>query len=163
MKKVTLAIVLLASLSFTAVQTNELPNAPQIDDSLPYVEGEPVKDSLRSDSLVKNEVKDVEKEETVKLSKGLVSWYGGKFHGRMTSSGEKYNMNELTAAHKTLPFGTKVKITNPKNGKEVIVKITDRGPFTPKREFDLSKAAFAELTNLNSGILNVTYEVLDKE
>lgn len=72
---------------------------------------------------------------------GMASWYGSKFHGRATASGERYNMNALTAAHKSLPFGTKVKVTNQKNGKSVVVIINDRGPFVKGRVIDLSKAA----------------------
>ena len=76
---------------------------------------------------------------------GMASWYGGKFHGRTTASGERYNMNALTAAHKTLPFGTKVKVTNKKNGKSVVVKINDRGPFIKGRVIDLSRAAHQKI------------------
>lgn len=89
-----------------------------------------------------------------------VSWYGDRFHGRLTASGERYNMNDLTAAHKTLPFGTKVKITNAKNGKSVTVTINDRGPFVGNRKFDLSKAAFKKIASTNKGIIKVTYEIL---
>ena len=69
------------------------------------------------------------------------SWYGPGFHGKTTASGEKYNMNELTAAHKTLGFGSKVKVTNLKNNKSVIVRINDRGPYHGQRIIDLSKKA----------------------
>lgn len=72
---------------------------------------------------------------------GLASWYGPGFHGRLTANGERYDMNELTAAHKTLPFGTQVLVRNPDNGKEVVVRINDRGPFVAGRVIDLSKAA----------------------
>lgn len=72
---------------------------------------------------------------------GMASWYGGKFHGRTTASGEVYNMYSLTAAHKTMKFGTKVKVTNLSNNKSVIVKINDRGPFIKGRVIDLSKKA----------------------
>lgn len=75
----------------------------------------------------------------------MASWYGGKFHGRTTASGEVYNMYALTAAHKTLPFGTKVKVTNKKNGKVVYVRINDRGPFIKGRVIDLSKAAHEKI------------------
>ena len=75
----------------------------------------------------------------------MASYYGGKFHGRTTASGEVYNMNALTAAHKTLPFGTKVKVTNKKNGKAVFVRINDRGPFIKGRVIDLSKAAHEKI------------------
>ena len=92
---------------------------------------------------------------------GIVSWYADKFHGKKTSSGELYDKNNLTAAHKTLPFGTKVKVTNTKNGKSVIVKINDRGPHTKSRLLDLSKAAFTSIGSTNSGTLNVDMEVVD--
>jgi rare lipoprotein A len=159
MKKVTLAVVLLVFLSFTVIQTNEFVEASSPKDSLSYVPTDTVKETTKNDTLVGNEIQSIEEEEE-EIFTGRVSWYGGQFHGRLTSSGEKYDMNDITAAHKTLPFGTKVKITNPRNGKEVIVRIIDRGPFVPKREFDLSKAAFAKLTSLNSGVINVIYEVL---
>lgn len=69
------------------------------------------------------------------------SYYGAKFHGKRTASGSIYNMNALTAAHKTLPFGTKVEVTNQKTNQSVVVEITDRGPFIRGRNLDLSKAA----------------------
>ena len=89
-----------------------------------------------------------------------VSWYGGKFHGRLTASGEVYNMNDFTAAHKKLPFGTKVRITNIRNNKSVIVTINDRGPFVGNRKFDLSKAAFHEIATTGRGVITATYEIL---
>lgn len=92
---------------------------------------------------------------------GIVSWYADKFHGKKTSSGELYNKNNFTAAHKTLPFGTKVKVTNTNNGKSVVVKINDRGPHTKSRLLDLSKAAFTSIGSTSAGILNVQMEVLD--
>jgi len=73
-------------------------------------------------------------------SSGIASWYGGKFHGRKTASGETYNQNALTAAHRTLPFGTRVRVTGA-NGKSVVVRINDRGPFVGGRVIDLSRAA----------------------
>lgn len=72
---------------------------------------------------------------------GVASWYGPGFHGRTTASGERYNMNALTAAHRTLPFGTHVRVTNRESGKSVIVRINDRGPYHGNRVIDLSKAA----------------------
>ena len=72
---------------------------------------------------------------------GTASWYGGKFHGRKTASGQTFNSNRLTAAHKHLKFGTKVKVTNLNNKKSVLVTITDRGPFVKGRVIDLSKTA----------------------
>lgn len=92
---------------------------------------------------------------------GKVSWYGDQFHGKKTASGDVYNMHDMTAAHKTLPFGTKVKITNKSNGKSVVVEINDRGPFVKAREFDLSHAAFDEIANPGSGIISVDFEVIN--
>ena len=75
------------------------------------------------------------------LQKGMASWYGPGFHGRTTANGEKFDMYELTAAHKTLPFGTRVMVFNPRTGKSVVVRINDRGPYAKGRVIDLSKAA----------------------
>lgn len=83
------------------------------------------------------------------LQRGIASWYGPGFHGRTTANGEKFNMHELTAAHKTLPFGTRVLVHNPRTGKEVVVRINDRGPFIKGRVIDLSKAA-AKVLGLKS-------------
>jgi rare lipoprotein A len=94
---------------------------------------------------------------------GFASWYGGKFQGRKTSSGEIYDMNRLTAAHKTLPFGTMVRVTNLKNGKSVCVKVNDRGPFVRGRIIDLSKAAAIEIGSVNYGVTLVRLEILGKD
>ena len=83
------------------------------------------------------------------------SWYGPKFHGKFTANGEVYNQMALTAAHKNLSFGTLLKITNPKNGKSVIVRINDRGPYIEGRELDLSKGAAIELGMLEKGVARV--------
>lgn len=90
---------------------------------------------------------------------GLASWYGGKFHGRLTSSGEVFDTNDMTAAHKTLPFGTMVKVTNLDNGKTAIVKINDRGPFIEGRVIDLSRAAAVELGMVDSGVARVSLQI----
>jgi rare lipoprotein A len=83
------------------------------------------------------------------------SWYGPKFHGKFTANGEVYDQMALTAAHKYLSFGTLLKITNPKNGKSVIVRINDRGPYVEGRELDLSKGAAIELGILAKGVARV--------
>ncbi len=72
---------------------------------------------------------------------GKASWYGPGFHGRRTASGERFNTHDMTAAHKTLPFGTKVKVTNKKTGQSVVVRINERGPYAHGRVIDLSKAS----------------------
>lgn len=95
-----------------------------------------------------------------KSQTGEASWYGSRYHGRATSSGEPYNKHDMTAAHKTLPFGTKVKVTNLDNNETVIVRINDRGPFVGDRIIDLSEAAARELKFHAQGIGNVKIEVL---
>lgn len=93
-------------------------------------------------------------------SEAVASYYAEKFHGRKTSNGETFNMYELTAAHKTLPFNTKVVVTNLSNGKKVTVRINDRGPFIAGREIDLSKAAAEKLDMLKSGTAKVKITVI---
>ena len=90
------------------------------------------------------------------------SYYHNKFNGRRTASGKKFDNNKYTAAHKKLPFGTKVRVTNEANGKSVIVEINDRGPFSKVREIDLSRRAFMDITsNKNSGVIIVKLEVVE--
>jgi rare lipoprotein A len=89
------------------------------------------------------------------------SYYADKFNGKRTSSGRRFDNKKFTAAHKKLPFGTKVKVTNEANGKSVIVEVIDRGPFVRTREIDLSKRAFMQIaTNKSAGNMMVTMEVL---
>jgi rare lipoprotein A len=85
------------------------------------------------------------------LGRGKASWYGPGFHGKRTASGERFDMNDLTAAHRTLPFGTRVRVRNLQNGREVVVRINDRGPRIGDRIIDLSKAAAAALDLLQAG------------
>ena len=91
---------------------------------------------------------------------GDASFYADIFEGRITASGEVFNQNKLTAAHKTLPFGTVVKVTNRENNKDRTVTINDRGPFTEGRIIDLSKTAFLSIADLNNGVVNVNMEVI---
>ena len=142
-----------------------------------------------SQTLIKDKQKVILAKDTVKKSKALflpqeiasdslffvtdkfipykkdahASYYADKFTGRKTASGKRFDNNKYTAAHKKLPFGTKVKVTNEANGKSVIVEVTDRGPFVRSREIDLSKRAFMEITkNKSAGTMLVTIEVLQK-
>lgn len=85
------------------------------------------------------------------LGRGKASWYGPGFHGKRTASGERFDMNDLTAAHRTLPFGTRVRVRNSQNGREVVVRINDRGPQIADRIIDLSRAAAAALDLLQAG------------
>lgn len=91
---------------------------------------------------------------------GKASWYGGKFHGRLTSSGDIFNKYKPTAAHKTLPFGTKLEVTNLRNGKSTIVTITDRGPYHGNRVIDLSEGAARKIDMIKSGVVEVSYRKL---
>ena len=105
---------------------------------------------------------EIEEAENVRsLGAGIASYYGRKFHGRRTASGEPFNMNDLTAAHRTLPFGTEVRVTNPHNGKSVTVRINDRGPFAHSRMIDLSRAAATEIGLIKRGHGTVELEVLN--
>jgi len=94
---------------------------------------------------------------------GKASWYGPSFHGGLTSSGERYNMYALTAASKTLPINTFVKVTNLDNGRETIVRINDRGPFVQSRIIDLSYAAAENIGLVKNGVCNVKLEVIDND
>ncbi|MBM3311964.1 MAG: septal ring lytic transglycosylase RlpA family protein, partial [Candidatus Aminicenantes bacterium] len=91
---------------------------------------------------------------------GIASWYGADFHGRRTSNSEIYNMYDLTAAHKTLPFGTKVMVTNLTNGRAVCVRINDRGPFVPGRVIDLSLASARLIDMVGPGTAPVRLDIL---
>lgn len=95
------------------------------------------------------------------VHKGKASYYADKFEGRLTASGVKYKHSKLTAAHRLLPFGTKVKVTNMANNKTVIVEINDRGPFVSGRIIDLSKSAAEKLDFVHAGIADVSIEVID--
>jgi rare lipoprotein A len=92
---------------------------------------------------------------TLTLSCGIASWYGPGFHGRLTANGEQFNQNSLTAASKTLPFGTRVRVTNRRNGRLIIVRINDRGPYVGSRVIDLSKEAMKRIGGLDSGVVPV--------
>ncbi len=94
---------------------------------------------------------------------GIASWYGPGFHGKRTASGEIYNMYKLTAAHKTLPLGTYVRVINLENGKEVVVKVNDRGPFVPGRIIDLSYAAARKIGMLRKGTAKVKIVALGRK
>ncbi len=94
------------------------------------------------------------------IETGVASWYGKKFHGKPTSSGEIYDMHEMTAAHKTLPLPTRVRVTNLRNGRSVIVKVNDRGPFIDNRLIDMSYSAAKRLDMIANGTAMVKVEAL---
>lgn len=92
---------------------------------------------------------------------GFASYYSDKFAGRKTASGEIYNPDDFTAAHPSLPFGVKVKVTNLENGRAVVVRVNDRGPFVQNRIIDLSKSSAQTLGFINKGIVLVKIEIVD--
>jgi rare lipoprotein A len=94
---------------------------------------------------------------------GKASWYGNPFHGRLTASGERYNMYAMTAAHKTYALGTRLKVTNLKNKKSVIVRVNDRGPFHSTRKIDLSYGAAKKIGMIKKGVGQVKIEVLSSK
>ena len=94
------------------------------------------------------------------LVNGHASWYGRQHHGKRTASGEAYDMNKLTAAHRTLPLGTRVLVTNRDNGRTVEVRINDRGPFRRNRVIDLSYEAARQLGVVGEGVIPVTLQIV---
>ncbi|WP_106476339.1 septal ring lytic transglycosylase RlpA family protein [Phytohalomonas tamaricis] len=94
-------------------------------------------------------------------SEGLAAYYGKQYNGRRTASGERFNAGAMTAAHRTLAFGTRVRVTNRDNGRQVVVRINDRGPFTKGRIIDLSPAAARQLDMIKRGVVPVRLDVLE--
>ena len=138
------------------------------DDNIIYIKKEMIKAVDNGTDLYvakSNKTSTKEKSSSSKSSKktqsGTSSYYSKGLHGSRTASGERHNRNEMVAAHRSLPFGTKVKVTNLNNGKDVIVRINDRGPFTKGRVVDLSHAAFSQIENPGKGLAKVKLEVLD--
>ena len=91
---------------------------------------------------------------------GIASYYGPEFHGQRTASGERFNSQAMTAAHPSLPFGTKIKVVNQDNGRSVIVRGNDRGPFYGSRIIDLSESAFSKIASTSQGLARVCYRVV---
>jgi len=91
---------------------------------------------------------------------GLASYYGHQYHGRTTANGETYDENKMTAAHRTLPFGTRVRVTNLENGKSVLLRVNDRGPFVDGRIIDVSWQAAQDLDFVQEGVVKARVEVL---
>lgn len=104
---------------------------------------------------------DTEARDSVSRSqKGMASYYHDSFHGRKTASGQRYNKNRLTAAHKTLPLGTKIRVTDTRTGRSIVVKVNDRGPYARGRVIDLSREAASELGMIGKGVSRVELNVL---
>ncbi len=146
-----------------------IPNNNPISSSTPARDIDPISGS--STPVAQNNVEDfyvvfgrryaVMKDSTGFSEQGIASWYGDPFHGQKTSNGEIYDMYQMTAAHKHLPLPTFVQVTRPDNGRSVIVRINDRGPFKDERVIDLSYAAAQELDMLGIGTAPVSIRALD--
>ena len=109
-------------------------------------------------SPVVQETPKKELQDSAVIGEGMASYYGAELAGNRTASGERFNPSALTAAHRTLPMGTKLRVTNKSNGKSVIVRVNDRGPFSKGRIIDVSKAAAQEIAMVRSGTARVTLE-----
>lgn len=108
--------------------------------------------------VVKEEEPKKELKDSAIIGEGMASYYGAELAGNRTASGERFNPSALTAAHRSLPMGTKLRVTNKSNGKSVIVRVNDRGPFAKGRIIDVSKAAAQEIAMVRSGTARVTLE-----
>lgn len=130
----------------------------------PTLLGLMLKDTIKNDTILNDSIK-VEDNYTFKLYKkgAHASYYADKFTGRKTASGKIFDNQKYTAAHKKLPFGTKVRVTNEANGQSTMVTINDRGPFTKGREIDLSKRAFRDIAQHHGhGSMKVTIEIVEE-
>lgn len=153
-------------LEVTSRDSERTPIASDAADSLdssenPEASVEPTPEPA-SEVKVTNELKAKTGDQATKLSPATGQTCGASFYDepQMTASGERFDPNAMTAAHKTLPLGTKVKVTNPRTGATVIVRINDRGPYVGGRCLDLSRASFAAIGNIGSGVMTVTWEVV---
>ena len=143
--KVLFTLVLVALVGFTLVVNEDKITEPGVTENAVSVEEETISADR---SLV----------EFVDKGNMKASWYGPGFHGRKTANGEVYDQNSFTAAHKSLKFGTLLKITNLKNNKSVVIRINDRGPYIHGRDLDLSKAAASELGMVRKGVAKLKVE-----
>ncbi|MCL9773252.1 septal ring lytic transglycosylase RlpA family protein [Vibrio methylphosphonaticus] len=139
--------------------------APTAPISVDHIEGaqpkyEPYSMGGNKDYKLRGQRYSIVKDAQGFTEKGQASWYGKKFHGHLTSNGEVYDMYSMSAAHKTLPIPSYVKVTNTDNGKETIVRVNDRGPFHEGRIIDLSYAAAKKLDVIKTGTANVQIEVI---
>lgn len=146
--KALLFLVFIALVGFTLVITDD--DTP----ALPTTNAEEISLETKLPSV------DPKLVDYVDLGTMKASWYGPGFHGRKTANGEKFDQMSYTAAHKSLRFGTLLKITNPKNGKSIVVRINDRGPYIEGRDLDLSMAAAHELGLIRKGVARLKVEEL---
>lgn len=170
--RASFAAILLLGSSVSAVSAAEAPApmaaAPAEDPTLPRFEPSPAEFAEAHGAFADPVVEAVPaaaeaaEDQARALAGGVASWYGSEFAGRRTASGERFNPAGYTAAHRTLPFGTKVRVTNKRNGKSVVVTINDRGPFIRGRIIDLSSAAAGVIGMKSAGVAPVTVERIAK-
>jgi rare lipoprotein A len=146
----TLALATVLWLGGCATQ---LPSDPPVSNASESAEGPAAGALVESPAAQGPQTRDgVAEPQAGVIARGRASWYGARFHGRRTASGEVFNMHEHTAAHKTLPFGTRVRVRNPATGQEVAVRINDRGPHVRGRVIDLSRAAAEQIGLVQMGV-----------
>lgn len=165
MKQNSLLFLLQLILLFGGCATSEKVAEPQAVEPLFEEKDQPLDQPgsvSKTPELADDSSESEESSHVLQTIKGRASWYGARHHGRKTASGELFNKNSLTAAHRTLPFGTKVQVVNVKNGKSVIVKINDRGPFRRNLIIDLSQAAAGAIGMIRTGVAAVEVRVLGK-
>lgn len=159
---ISILIITFLSCGFSYITSQNKPTEPKIIlDTLKNSKNKTVASPINKE----NDSITIDKNSKLKLYKKTAhaSYYADRFNGRKTANGSRFSNNKYTAAHKKLPFGTKVKVTNEANGKFVIVEITDRGPFVKTREIDLSKRAFMDIAkNKGAGAMKVTIETIEK-
>lgn len=156
-----LAAVMMLAILMTGCATNpRMADAPSNPAEHPVIA--PFTPGNKSPYVVFGETYEVMPDSFGYVEIGVASWYGKKFHGRLTSNGERYDMYEVSAAHKTLPIPSMVKVTNLDNGKSIVLRINDRGPFHDNRIIDLSYAAAKAIGYADQGIAPVVVEALDE-
>jgi len=168
MKRLSLLICLcffLASCSHKPARVAVAPAPPVDQAEQPAPEGTPPevaeeKQTNSAESSTNPEVEISPDNKPVQIETGIASWYGAPYHNRRGSNGEVYDMNAMTAAHRTLPLGSIVRVTNTQSGKSAVVRITDRGPFIEGRIIDLSQAAAKQIGLVQKGTGRVRVEVL---
>jgi rare lipoprotein A len=178
--KITSFLMVLMTSFFLLAFSSRNPQQKEKPQEKPKEKTIPVKDNkdktktvTKTDTITVKEVPVIKETDTLQIDPNSklkvykknahASYYHNKFNGRRTASGKRFDNNKYTAAHKKLPFGTIVKVTNEANGKSVVVEITDRGPFSKVREIDLSRRAFMDIaSNKNSGSVIVKIEVVEE-
>lgn len=164
MKRAILCIALLFSTacSHKPVTVAVPPAPPPQEENAPT--GTPPVQAGQSRTPSKPEITDISPDaKALSTETGIASWYGAPYHNRRASNGEVYDMHAMTAAHRTLPLGTMVRVTNLENHRSVVVRINDRGPFARKRIIDLSPAAARAIGVRNQGLMHVKIEALGQE